>query len=170
MGRRAGDGRADLLRRRLIAGAGAWTALAWAAHTFPQSKQTPVVIGWLDGFDPESERDRQKAFKSALAMLGWKEGVQVRFEERWANGAPDRLAALAADLRAKKTAVIVTTPLTATVAAAKAVSWTCCSAQVEPPSVVLRIKVCELIPWPPPTAVPLLASAKQTSCKKEFVG
>lgn len=55
-----------------------------------------------------------------MAPLGWKEGSNYAFEERWADGFADRLPTLAGELVAKSPALIVATPAVAARAAAKA--------------------------------------------------
>ena len=100
----------------ILLGAAAFTPQAVLA----QSKQAPVVIGWLNTGSRESQGNFLAAFKEELAALGWKEGAQVVFEERWVNGQRDRLPALIEGLKARKPAVIVAATVTATIAVAKA--------------------------------------------------
>jgi putative ABC transport system substrate-binding protein len=106
-------------RRRLLCAAAAWPALAWAGAVLAQSKQ-PILIGWLETGSRASNAHYLAALKAGLAALGWKEGSQIVFEERWADGRIDRLPALAAELAAKKPAIIVAAPVAAVAAAAKA--------------------------------------------------
>lgn len=106
-------------RRRLLRAAAVWPALAWMGTLFAQSKQ-PILIGWLEGGSRGSNAHYLAALKSGLAALGWKEGSQVVFEERWADGRIDRLPALAAELAVKKPAIIVAAPSAAVLAAARA--------------------------------------------------
>jgi putative ABC transport system substrate-binding protein len=108
-------------RRALLLAAAAWPALAWASAAFAQTKKAPIVIGWLNGGSRVASGHLFAAFKEGLAALGRKEGPNVIFEERWADGRSDRLPALAGELAAKGPAVIVAGPLpAATAAAAKA--------------------------------------------------
>ncbi len=106
-------------RRELILAAAAWPALAWAGAVFAQSKQAPVVIGWLSFSSRESGGRSLAALKEGLAALGWKEALQVRIEDRWADGQDDRLASLTQELAAKKPALIIASTLRVTVHAAK---------------------------------------------------
>jgi len=106
-------------RRRLLCAATVWPALAWAGAVLAQSKQ-PILIGWLETGSRASNAHYLAALKAGLAALGWKEGSQIVFEERWADGRIDRLPALAAELAAKKPAIIVAAPVAAVAAAAKA--------------------------------------------------
>lgn len=85
-----------------------------------QSKQRPVLIGWLNTASRESSGHFLVAFKDGLAALGWKEGPQVVIEERWVEGRYARVQFVAEELAAKKPAVIVAGPLQSVVAAAKA--------------------------------------------------
>ena len=103
-------------RRNLLVVLGA-TAVAPLA-VLAQSKQAPVLIGWLNGGSREASGHLLAAFKEGLAALGWKEGSQVVIEERWANGRGERLQSLAQELAAKRPAVMVAAPGTAVRAAA----------------------------------------------------
>ena len=116
---RADDARRSTRRAFLLA-AVAWPALAWAGALFAQSKQVPILIGWLNTDSRELSGHDLSAFKEGLATLGWKEGAQYVIEERWANGRIDRLQPLAEELAAKKPAIIVAARLGAVIAGAKA--------------------------------------------------
>ena len=85
-----------------------------------QSKQAPILIGWLHTASRESSGHFLAAFKEGLAALGWNEGAQVVIEERWVDGRYARLQPFAEELAAKKPAVIVAGPLSAVAAAVKA--------------------------------------------------
>jgi putative ABC transport system substrate-binding protein len=93
-------------RRKLIVALGTG-ALAWAGAVFGQSKKPPVLIGWLSLRSRESDAQSLGAVKEGLVALGWKEGSQVVFEERWADGRADRLPSFVKELAAKKPAMIV---------------------------------------------------------------
>jgi putative ABC transport system substrate-binding protein len=101
-----------------------------AAATWPitghgqESKQGPVLIGWLAIVSRESGAHFLAAFKHELSALGWKEGARVVVEDRWADGQIDRLQALGEELAAMKPAVIVAFPALAVTAAAKAAPQT----------------------------------------------
>jgi len=105
-------------RRDLLALLGA-AAVAPRA-VLAQSKQAPVLIGWLNTGGQNTQGHFLAAFKEGLAALGWREGAQVEIEVRWADGRNERLPALARELAAKKPAVIVAAPNAPVVAAAKA--------------------------------------------------
>jgi hypothetical protein len=106
-------------RRAFLLAAAAWPALGRTGSVFAQSKQ-PLLIGWLHAGSRESNRRSFAAFKEGLAALGWEEGSQVVFDERWADGRSDRLPALAGELAAKGPAVIVAGPVSAAAAATEA--------------------------------------------------
>ena len=105
-------------RRGLILAAAAWPALAWMRAVSAQSKQ-PVLIGWLGFTSRESMARSFAAFKAELAALGWKEGAQIRIEDRWAQGQEDRLPFLTQELVGKKPALIVAWAMRVVVVAAK---------------------------------------------------
>ena len=104
-------------RRALLATAAASLVPGWSRLVAAQPKRQPVLIGWFSTASRESRAASLAAFKQALAELGWKEGVQVTIETRWADGRLDRLPALAQELVAMDPALIVTStstrPLTA---------------------------------------------------------
>ena len=84
----------------------------------------PVLIGWLVVQSRENAGHFLAAFREGMAALNWKEGAQFVIEERWANGQSERLPALAAELAAKRPALIVAGPSLAVAAAAKAAPGT----------------------------------------------
>ncbi len=104
--------------RRAFLIAVAWPALAWTGAVRAQARQ-PILIGWLSFSSRESGARSLAALKEGLAALGWKEGSQVRIEERWADGQDDRLASFTQELAAKKPALIVASTLRVAVSAAK---------------------------------------------------
>jgi putative ABC transport system substrate-binding protein len=105
-------------RRNLIIVLG---STAVAPHmAFAQSKQAPVLIGWLGEGSRQAWAHRLDAFKEGLTALGWKEGANFVLEERWAEGRYERLQPLAEALAANKPAIIVAGPSLAVAAAAKA--------------------------------------------------
>lgn len=99
--------------------AAAWPTLAWVGAALAQSSQ-PILIAWLHAGSREANRRQFAAFKEGLAALGWQEGSNVVFEERWAEGRTDRLPALAGELAAKRPGVIAAGPISAAIAASKA--------------------------------------------------
>jgi len=97
--------------------AGAAVALPHAVRGQQKKRQ---VIGFLAGGLPfGSDSPLATAFHQGLNATGYVEGENVTIEYRWAEGQPDRLAALAADLVARKADVIVTAGGTPSALAAK---------------------------------------------------
>jgi len=71
-----------------------------------QAKKVPR-IGYLSPRDRASESTRSEAIRLALRNLGYIEGRNVAFEYRYADGKPDRLFGLAAELVDLKVDIIV---------------------------------------------------------------
>ncbi len=109
----------DNPRRKLLLAGASLPVLAWTGALHAQAKP-PVLIGWLEASAREGDTYRLKYFKEGMAELGWKDGVHYVLEERWAQGQMERLPVLAAEIAAKKPAIIVTAPSDATQHAAKA--------------------------------------------------
>jgi putative ABC transport system substrate-binding protein len=72
-----------------------------------QPKQLPR-IGYLGANFPSTNPARNEAFRQGLRDLGYVEGKSIVIEWRYAEGNPDRLPALAAELVRLKVDVIVT--------------------------------------------------------------
>jgi putative ABC transport system substrate-binding protein len=83
-------------------------AAAWplAARAQEGMRRVGVLIP-ITKVDSEAQK-RIGAFVQALRKLGWLEGKAIAFEMRYADGKPDRLPALAAELVQEKVDVIVT--------------------------------------------------------------
>jgi len=64
-------------------------------------------IGRLSGGSPSSDSARIEAFRQGLRELGYVEGKNIVIEWRYAEGKPDRLPALAAELVRLKVDVII---------------------------------------------------------------
>ena len=111
-------------RRVVFIGVWAVAACAYAGRVLPQQKNPPVLIGWLHPGPRKAEGHLLSAFKEGMAALGWKEGVTFTVEERWSESRVERTQPLAAELAARKPAVMVTFGTSASRAAAAASSAT----------------------------------------------
>ncbi len=94
-------------RRTFLVTAAAWPALVLSDFVFGQPRKPPVLIGFLSLRSRELDAQNLGTVKEGLVALGWKEGSQLVFEERWADGRADRLPAFVKELAAKKPALIV---------------------------------------------------------------
>jgi putative ABC transport system substrate-binding protein len=117
------NNRRRVSRRSFLIAPPAWIAIAWTGTALGQSKKPPIVIGWLAS-GSHGNTDFRIAFDGELAALGWRTGSQVVIEMRYADGQAERLPALAEELAAKKPALMVTTTIASTRAAAKAAPLT----------------------------------------------
>jgi putative ABC transport system substrate-binding protein len=82
------------------------------------------VVGFLYPTSSDAETDRLRAFRQGLKDTGYVEGENVAIEYRFADNQLDRLQALAADLVARRVAVIIATGGRPVVLAAKAATTT----------------------------------------------
>src|SRR5262245_2172376 len=85
-----------------------------AARAQPQALP---VIGVLSGGGADSFTPLGAAFRGGLSDAGFTEGRSFIFESRWANGQFERLPMLAADLVARRPALIATVTLPGALAA-----------------------------------------------------
>jgi putative ABC transport system substrate-binding protein len=93
--------------RRAFIGRVAGGVLAAPLAARAQKSASPV-IGFLSNGKPTTVPSQQpEAFRRSLRALGWIEGQNVTIEYRWAEGNPDRLPALVAELVQAKVDVIM---------------------------------------------------------------
>jgi putative ABC transport system substrate-binding protein len=71
-----------------------------------QQRENTSRVGFLGINDPSSTKDFIEAFRTGLRELGYVEGQNIVIEYRWANGKPERLPSLAAELVSLKVNVI----------------------------------------------------------------
>ena len=83
-----------------------------------QPGKTPR-IGLLGGMSASTFAERMNVFRQQLRDLGYSEGKNIIFEERWAEGKLDRLGDLALELVKAKVDVLVTFGGTAPTSVAK---------------------------------------------------
>src|SRR5689334_10919550 len=97
------------MRRRdfitLLGGAAAWP-LAAGAQQGDRVRRIGILMPYRK-VDTEIQA-RVQAFRQELARLGWSEGTNVQFEERWSTDAMDLVRADATNLVALNSDVIVT--------------------------------------------------------------
>ena len=96
-------------------------SLALAPLSAEAQDKTPR-IGFLSNGTPTSAVLQVESFLRGLRELGWIEGQTIAIEYRWAEGNPNRVPALLADLVQLKVDVIVLAGTTAVRAAAKMTS------------------------------------------------
>jgi putative tryptophan/tyrosine transport system substrate-binding protein len=105
--RRQGD-RMKNRRRLIVTAAAALPALGVRAQG--GAVKRTVRIAFLSGFvaDATAERIAVEPFRAALRERGWVEGRNLRIDYRWAEGDPQRLPALLAELMALRPDLLVT--------------------------------------------------------------
>jgi ABC-type uncharacterized transport system substrate-binding protein len=89
---------------------GLLTGLLLASVQFAEAQQPPKIprIGYLTGSSDSAIAYRTEALRQGLNDLGYVEGENIVIEWRYADGKPDRLPSLAAELVRLKVHVIVT--------------------------------------------------------------
>ena len=106
----------------MIAAALALVVLAAPLAAEAQAPAKFPRIGYLNVLSPTDNAHTLEAFRQGLRELGYVEGQNIAIEYRFAEGRPERLPALAAELVRLKVDVIVTGPPPAPEAAKQATS------------------------------------------------
>jgi len=86
----------------------AWVVLAVGVAAEAQQPKKVPGIGYLSTNSSSTNPARTEAFRQGLRQLGYVEGKNIVIEWRYAEGKPDRLPALAAELVRLRVDVIVT--------------------------------------------------------------
>jgi hypothetical protein len=94
-----------IARRKFIVALGG-TAFAWPLAAHSQHVAMPV-IGFVNGFSPETWAPNVTAFRQGLSEVGYDEGRNVAIEYRWAQNQSERLPGMVAELVGRPVTVIV---------------------------------------------------------------
>jgi putative ABC transport system substrate-binding protein len=111
-------------RRDFIIWLGGGAAATWPVAASAQQMRIPYRIGFLGLLPGESTTTFMKSFLERLNELGYREGYNMIFDYRSADGAPERLPQLAADAVRASPDVLVTGMGTLAAKAAKAATST----------------------------------------------
>jgi ABC-type uncharacterized transport system substrate-binding protein len=109
------------MRRRDFFGLLGGAVVGWPYLARAQ-RSSPVLIGVLNAGAAATLTEEIEAFRNSMRSLGHVENRNVRFEYRFADGYLDRLPGLAAELAGLNPDIIVSSPLPANMAVAKATS------------------------------------------------
>jgi putative ABC transport system substrate-binding protein len=99
-------------------------AVAWPLAAAHAQQPAMPVIGFIRTTTPDESVKLVEAFRRGLGEIGYVESRNVVIEYRYAQGQIDRLPALAADLVARRVAVLAATGGTVSARAAKAATTT----------------------------------------------
>src|SRR3954471_20232165 len=103
-------------RRALVAGL---AGLPLFCRTPAWAEKAAVKIGFLNSGSPDTYAPMLTAFRAALYEAGYEEGRNITLEYRWAHGHYELLPDMAAELVARKVAVIIASGSAAPAQAAK---------------------------------------------------
>jgi putative ABC transport system substrate-binding protein len=99
--------------RRTFLGRVAGGLLVWRLVARAQAPQRLAIIGFLANLSSRDTKWSLDAFRAGLRDLGYVDGQNITIDARYAEGDPERLPALAAELVAAKPDVIVAAGLQA---------------------------------------------------------
>jgi putative ABC transport system substrate-binding protein len=112
-------------RRDFLVFVGGAAVAAWSsigrAQQAEKTRRVAILLGVAES-DPEAQ-SRVGALRQELERLGWIEGRNLRIEQRWTGGDPERLRAYTAELVASAPDAIIANP-TPSVAALKEATHT----------------------------------------------
>ena len=83
----------------------------------------PVRIGRLSPLSAATDAPHLQAFRRALGNLGWREGTGFVIEERFADGKPERLGELAAELVRRQVDLILVDSTPGALAVKMMLTW-----------------------------------------------
>lgn len=106
------------MRRRKFLAQISTAALAWPLAA--RAQRSLPFVGFLNSGSPSERAHLVEAFRGGLKESGYLDGKNLAIEYRWAEGKPELLPKLAAELVERKVAVIVATGGVAPAMAAKA--------------------------------------------------
>ena len=118
------DNRKSKIQNRKLVGLSVIAFVLVVVGAVAEAQQLTKVprIGYLAATSPSTNPTRTEAFRQGLRDLGYIEGKNIVIEWRFAEGKPDRLPTLAAELVRLKVDVIVSGGSTANRAAKDATS------------------------------------------------
>ena len=96
------------MKRRQFLCALSGAAAAWPLAAGAQQTGKLPIIGFLGAATPLAWSPYTAAFVARLRELGWVEGRTVDIDYRWAEGRPERYAAIAAEFIQRRVDVVVT--------------------------------------------------------------
>jgi putative tryptophan/tyrosine transport system substrate-binding protein len=96
-----------MMKRRAFITLLGGAAVAWPLGTRAQPERVPRIALFMGIADDAEGRHRAAAFRQAMLQFGWKEGNNVRIDERWGVADTDVIRASAIDLLQLNPSVIV---------------------------------------------------------------
>ena len=99
-------------------------AAAWPLVARAQQRPAMPIVAYLHSASPEPYAAMVAAFQNGLAEAGYVDGQNVKIDYRWAEGQFNRLPLLAAELVARRPAILVAAGGNVSAAAAKVATTT----------------------------------------------
>jgi putative ABC transport system substrate-binding protein len=107
-------------RRVVLSGVAAARAGRAAAPARAQTNDRILRLGWLRPNAPGSGDIQNTGIPAALQRLGWTQGRNLQIEVRWADGRPERMRTLAAELAQARCDAVLTVGASGTIAMVEA--------------------------------------------------